>query len=64
MSDIDCLANPSKPADFQSAFSIPDEAKREQGTFSLTHTRDRFRKIVVTGDPYEKPWMNKDGTCQ
>lgn len=45
----------------QSAWEIPDEAKREQETYSLTHTKDHFRKIVVTGDPYEKPWLDKHG---
>ena len=27
----------------------------EQETFSLRHIGDNFRKVVVTGDPYEKP---------
>ena len=30
-------------------------------TFSLHKLHDGFRRIVVTGDPYEKPWMDKDG---
>ena len=45
----------------QSAWNIPDNEKREQETFSLRHTGDSFRKIVVTGDPYEKPWMDESG---
>ena len=32
----------------QSAFRIPDEAKREQETKSLKWSGDFFRKIVVT----------------
>ena len=60
--EIDFVVNrDSERIYIQSAWEIPDESKREQETFSLTHTRDHFRKIVVTGDPYEKPWMNKEG---
>ena len=40
---------------------IPEEEKRRQETFPLRHTGDSFRKIVVTGDPYEKPWMDESG---
>ena len=40
----------------------PSEAeKREQETFSLRHIGDNFRKVVVTGDPYEKPWTDRNG---
>ena len=60
--EIDFVVNrDSERIYIQSAWEIPDESKREQETFSLTHTRDHFRKIVVTGAPYEKPWMNKEG---
>ncbi|MBO7684657.1 MAG: ATP-binding protein [Kiritimatiellae bacterium] len=45
----------------QSAWNIPDCEKREQETFSLRHIGDNFRKIVVTGDPYEKPWTDRNG---
>ena len=45
----------------QSAWNIPDGEKREQETFSLRHISDNFRKVVVTGDPYEKPWTDKGG---
>ena len=31
----------------QSAFAIPDQAKREQETYSLRHSGDFFKKIVV-----------------
>jgi hypothetical protein len=27
----------------------------------LRHVRDSFRKIVLTGDPYERPWMDRNG---
>lgn len=45
----------------QSAWNIPDTEKREQETFSLRHVGDNFRKIVVTGDPYESPWTDSAG---
>ncbi len=45
----------------QSAWNIPDSEKREQETFSLRHIGDNFRKVVVTGDPYEKPWTDNCG---
>ena len=45
----------------QSAWDIPDNEKREQETFSLRHIGDNFRKVVVTGNPYEKPWTDKNG---
>ena len=31
----------------QSAFAIPDQAKREQETYSLRHSGDFFKKIVI-----------------
>ena len=45
----------------QSAWNIPDNEKRDQETFSLRHIGDNFRKVVVTGDPYEKPWTDGHG---
>ena len=45
----------------QSAWNIPDNEKREQETFSLRHIGDNFRKVVVTGNPYEKPWTDRNG---
>ena len=60
--EIDFVVNrDSERIYIQAAWDIPDEDKREQETFSLTHTKDHFRKIVVTGDPYEKPWLDKNG---
>ena len=38
---------------------IAPQAKRDQETFSLRHIGDNFRKLVVTGDPYEKPWTDR-----
>ena len=61
-SEIDFVINKASERIYiQSAFSIPDSAKREQETYSLRHVRDSFRKIVITGDPYERPWMDKYG---
>lgn len=45
----------------QSAWDIPNNEKREQETFSLRHIGDNFRKVVVTGNPYEKPWTDRNG---
>ena len=60
--EIDFVVNKfSERIYIQSAWMIPDEEKRRQETFSLRHTGDSFRKIVVTGDPYEKPWMDESG---
>ena len=60
--EIDFVVNRfSERIYIQSVWMIPDEEKRKQETFSLAHTHDGFRKIVVTGDPYEKPWMSEDG---
>ena len=41
-------------------WNIPDSEKREQETFSLRHIGDNFRKMVITGDPYEKPWTDRN----
>lgn len=45
----------------QSAFNIPDNEKREQETYSLRQINDGFRKIIITGDAYEKPWRDENG---
>ena len=39
----------------------PRQRKAQQETFSLRHIGDNFRKVVVTGDPYEKPWTDRNG---
>ena len=60
--EVDFVVNKSdKRFYIQSAWNIPDNEKREQETFSLRHIGDNFRKIVVTGNPYEKPWTDKNG---
>ena len=49
--EIDFVANlGSKRYYIQSAFTMPDDAKREQENRPLRHTGDSFRKIIVTGD--------------
>lgn len=45
----------------QSAYAIPDPEKRSQETFSLRHSGDSFRKVVITGNLHEKPWRDNDG---
>ena len=61
-SEIDFVINKASERIYvQSAFSIHDPGKREQETYSLRHVRDSFRKIVITGDPYERPWMDRNG---
>ena len=60
--EVDFVVNKSDQRFYiQSAWNIPDNEKREQETFSLRHIGDNFRKIVVTGNPYEKPWTDKNG---
>jgi len=61
-SEIDFVVNKASERVYvQSAFAIPDTVKREQETYSLTHVRDSFRKIVITGNPHEAPWMDRNG---
>ena len=60
--EIDFVVNKSDVRIYiQSAFAIPDRRQREQETFSLRHVKDNFRKIVITGDIYEKPWIDDNG---
>ena len=44
----------------QSALHVDTKEKMEQETFSLRHTRDSFRKMVIL-DGNELPWMNDEG---
>jgi len=61
-SEIDFVVNKASERIYiQSAFAIPDPAKREQETYSLRHVRDSFRKVVITGNPHEAPWMDANG---
>lgn len=44
----------------QSAYSIPDEEKREQEIRSLKKIDDSFKKIIVTRDTV-RPWYDENG---
>ena len=44
-----------------SAYSIPTAEKREQETFSLRHTGDSFKKVVITNDPFQTRTYDNDG---
>ena len=59
--EIDFIANQgSRRYYIQSAFSIPDEEKREQEKASLIHVGDSFKKIIIVKDVV-KPWHDDDG---
>ena len=61
-SEIDFVINKASERIYvQSAFSIPDAEKRAQETCSLRNVRDSFRKVVITGDAHETPWMDQNG---
>jgi hypothetical protein len=45
----------------QSAYSIPTAEKRELETFSLRHTGDSFKKVVITNDPFQTRTYDNDG---
>ena len=45
----------------QSAYSIPTAEKREQEIFSLRHTGDSFRKIVITNDTFQPRTYDDNG---
>jgi len=52
--EIDFVINRGpKQIYIQSAYSIPTAEKREQETFSLRHTGDSFKKVVITNDPFQ-----------
>ena len=54
--EIDFIANQgSRRYYIQSAFSIPDEEKREQEKASLINVGDSFKKIIIVKDVV-KPW--------
>ena len=44
----------------QSAYAIPDEKKRAQEIYSLKHTGDFFRKVVVENG-FAQPYLDEDG---
>ena len=59
--EIDFVVNSGMRKTYiQSAFAIPDEEKRRQETFSLRHTGDFFRKIVVENG-FSPPAMDENG---
>jgi len=45
----------------QSAWMIPDDVKMQQETFSLKHTGDNFRKVVIDGHPMSARYIDNDG---
>ena len=59
--EIDFVANKGNQRIYvQSAFSIPDEIKREQEISSLRRVKDSFKKIVVVKDNII-PWYDANG---
>jgi len=54
------INNGAQKVYIQSALNIDTEAKRNQETFSLRHTKDSFRKIVIL-DGNALPWTDEDG---
>ena len=46
----------------QSAWMIPDDEKMAQETFSLKHTGDSFKKVVIDGQP-STTYRDNDGIC-
>lgn len=45
----------------QSAYMIPDAEKRAQETFSLRHTGDSFKKLVITNNPIQPRQYDDNG---
>ena len=59
--EIDFIVNTGKEKVYiQSALNIDTDEKKQQETFSLHHTRDSFRKIVVL-DGNATPWTDEEG---
>ncbi len=59
--EIDFIANRGSQRYYiQSAFSLPDDAKRAQEKAALTTARDSFKKIIIVKDVI-KPWHDDDG---
>lgn len=60
--DIDFVVNQGSSRIYiQSAYVIPDAEKRAQETFSLRHTGDSFKKLVITNDPLQSRNYDDDG---
>ena len=61
--EVDFIVNRgSERAYIQSAFAIPDAAKRAQETAPLRGTGDFFRKIIVVRENIV-PWYDESGIC-
>lgn len=59
--EIDFIINDgSEKIYIQSALNVDSKEKKEQEIFSLRHTKDSFRKIVVL-DGNALPWMDEEG---
>ena len=59
--EIDFVVNAgSRKIYLQSAFAINDDMKREQETFSLRHTGDFFRKIIIENGS-ARPVLDENG---
>ena len=59
--EIDFIVNTDEEKIYiQAALNIDTEAKRNQETFSLRHTKDSFRKIVIL-DGNALPWTDEEG---
>jgi len=60
--EIDFVANRGYDRIYiQSAWMIPDDEKMQQETFSLKHTGDSFRKVVIDGHPMSARYIDNDG---
>ena len=60
--EIDFVVNRGpKQIYIQSAYSIPTDEKREQETFSLRHTGDSFKKVVITNDTFQTRTYDDNG---
>ena len=55
------INNGSQKIYIQSALNIDTEAKRDQETFSLRHTGDSFKKVVITNDPFQTRTYDDSG---
>ena len=59
--EIDFVVNTGKEKVYiQSALNVDDPEKRKQETFSLKHSGDFYRKIVVI-DGNQRMWTDEDG---
>lgn len=59
--EVDFVANMADRRYYiQSAFAMPDDAKREQESASLRRIDDSFKKIIIVRDDI-KPYHNHDG---